>query len=78
MRNRRACRRGPPQGRHYGKFGSSPAVLAFAVLSGPMILAALAILCWVAGGRVPPALVARIGTGVLLLWIGLQLRTVVL
>ena len=52
--------------------GSGAAALAFAVLPGPLILAALGLLCWAAGGIVPPALVARIGIAMLLIWIGWQ------
>jgi len=53
--------------------GSRPRTLpalAFAILPGPLLLAALGLVRWTVGGVFPPATLARSGIGLLLAWIG--------
>lgn len=46
------------------------ASLAFAILPGPLLLAALGLACWILGGIFPPIAVARAGIALLLAWLG--------
>jgi len=48
----------------------SPRDLAFAIVAGPLVVGVLGLACWLLGGWLPPATVARAGAGVLLLAIG--------
>lgn len=52
--------------------------LAFAILPGPLLIAALGLLCWVLGGVIAPALIARIGVAgvlVVIAWNAWQRRS---
>ena len=48
-----------------------PRDLALAIIAGPVLLAALGLLCWLLGGWIAPATLARVGVGGLLAWIAL-------
>ncbi len=47
-----------------------PSALAFAIVAGPLLLAGLGLTCWLLGGVVAPAKLARIGIGGLLAGMG--------
>jgi hypothetical protein len=52
-------------------FGNRPRSLpslAFAILPGPLVLAALGVICWMVGGVFAPAALARVGIALLLAW----------
>ncbi|MSU50224.1 MAG: hypothetical protein EXS37_14255 [Opitutus sp.] len=56
-------------------FGGRPRALpalAFAILFGPLLLAGLGLFCWIMGGALPPAALARAGIALLLGWMGWQ------
>ena len=56
----------------YGRRPRPLSALAFAVLPGPLLLAALGLVCWLAGGIIAPATLARVGVVLILTWIGWQ------
>lgn len=48
----------------------APGDLVFAIVAGPLSLAALGLACWLLGGWLSPVLVARVGVGLLLAGLG--------
>jgi hypothetical protein len=54
----------------FGAAPREPWSIAFAVLPGPLLLAGVGLISWLMGGIAPPALIARVGVVLLLVWIG--------